>query len=228
MTAVLAFRADVDRERPVWEDRFFQVTPRGLVVKGEAATEADWRALGPKLVQARSSTDWALGDWLLAIEKRYGHTFEMAATITGLAIQTLKSKKSVAAAFEPGCRRSALTFSHHDAVAGLDPAARDRLLDDAEAVRLTREELRDRARQIKETLRAQAEARVEQPVLPGCTTETAATRPKRTTRDVTIRIPEADYDAVMAAVNRIGVRLGTNTISDTILALVRQAGEEHA
>lgn len=101
----------------------------------------EWLEEGRRLVQINRASQWGIGDWLLYGAHRYGEKYVNAALATGYDEQTLKNMRRVASMFEKSRRRD-LSWSHHEAVAALEPAEQDRVLDDAEHNEWTREELR--------------------------------------------------------------------------------------
>lgn len=106
---------------------------------------AEWEALGDGLAHVERTLKWALGDWLLAGEARFGEAAYGAAPVVALfeaARETIRKAMWVCERIPPVRRRTALSFGHHDAVASLDPAVADELLDRAEAEKWTRAQLR--------------------------------------------------------------------------------------
>lgn len=104
----------------------------------------EWEKAGLKLGGASRSTSWWIGDWL-RFGKRYGdRRYTIASRITGYEEKTLRNFSVVAGKFDPRRRRSALTWSHHAEVAGLNPDDQERWLNEAEARKLTVTALRER------------------------------------------------------------------------------------
>ncbi len=93
---------------------------------------------------------WDLGDWLLyGQNKKWGEKYDRAVEATGYDYGTLRNAKSVAKRFPLSRRRDKLTFAHHQEVASLADKDAERLLDQAEAEHLSRNDLRVRVAQIK-------------------------------------------------------------------------------
>jgi hypothetical protein len=90
-----------------------------------------WRAQAPKLGKLVRGIQWVLAAWILHGERAYGERYAQAVSETGLAPQTVLNILAVARAFPPARQREALSFSHHEAVAALDPEAQDAYLDAA-------------------------------------------------------------------------------------------------
>jgi hypothetical protein len=103
---------------------------------------ADYEHVLWALGRARDMTSWALGDAIRFGEAVYGERYAQAIEATGRAKSTLMNYVSVARRVPPSRRRARLSWSHHEAVASLEPRERDRWLDRAEAEGLSVEELR--------------------------------------------------------------------------------------
>ncbi len=116
----------------------------GLDLPDDLLTE-DWLALGRRLAARRGRDNWALGDWACHGDRRYGDLTEAAGEI-GIAYKTLRNLAHVARKLQMSRRRDNLSWSHHGAVADIDPAEADRLLDRAEAEGWSRERMREEAR----------------------------------------------------------------------------------
>ena len=85
----------------------------------------DWRHYGKTLTQMHGAIQWALGDWWVHGEHKYGKRVKALrdGAFGTYAIQTLKNFGWVAKHVETSRRRDVLTFGHHEAVAAL-PAAK--------------------------------------------------------------------------------------------------------
>lgn len=118
-----------------------QFTPTGLLIP-EGMTFEQWEEIGNSLAGIEQARQWWVGDWVNYGEARYGEKYTQALDATGLAYQTLMNAASVARKVEISRRRENLSWSHHEAVAKLDPAEQDRWLDRAASERLTRAEVR--------------------------------------------------------------------------------------
>src|SRR6476620_1904739 len=122
---------------------------RGLDLP-ENLTFEQWAAIGSTLKNAQQSLMWDLGDWLLyGQNKKWGEKYDRALDATGYDYGTLRNAKSVAKRFSLSRRRDKLTFAHHQEVASLADKDAERLLDQAEAEHLSRNDLRIRVAQVK-------------------------------------------------------------------------------
>jgi hypothetical protein len=125
-----------------------KITPCALILPKNMDFDV-WAPLGPKVARLKRFCAWALGDWLSYGEIVYGETYSQACDTTGLNPEYLMILKSVASRIEPHRRRPALSFSHHKAVASLEPREQDRLLDAAEKNQWTREAISAAVREFK-------------------------------------------------------------------------------
>lgn len=115
----------------------------------EGLTYDEWASEAPILAtMARASMFW-LGDHLRYGEFRWGDKCAQAVEATGLAVRTLLNAQWVCSRIPPTERRPDLTFSHHRAVAALDPEPRRQLLARAADEHMTEGELLGRVRQMK-------------------------------------------------------------------------------
>jgi hypothetical protein len=116
-----------------------------------------WLEIGEALQQMERSVKWWLGDWWNYGTRAYGEMASQASKdhvedATGYAYHTIENAAAVARKFENSRRRENLSWSHHDAVAGLSPTDADALLDRAEADGLNVFAMRDAARGRKQAL----------------------------------------------------------------------------
>jgi hypothetical protein len=116
---------------------------------------ARWREIGTTLSHLERAVAWWVGDWWAFGEHRYGALREISEDRgwPGPAYQTCANAAAVCRAFEISRRRETLSFSHHEAVAALAPAEQDRLLDQAERERWSRQQLRDAVRSGRSVVR---------------------------------------------------------------------------
>ena len=105
-----------------------------------------WMGLGAKIGAYSNATAWWLGDWLVFGRMKYGRRYKAAIEATGLGYQTLRNYAVVARRFEPGRRRSDLSFQHHAEVCAMTDDEQDGWLARASAGRWSRNELRRRIR----------------------------------------------------------------------------------
>jgi hypothetical protein len=120
-----------------------------------------WLEIGQTLQAMERSVKWWLGDWWNYGCRRYGEMVSQAARdhvedSTGYAYHTIENAGAVARKFENSRRRENLSWSHHDAVAGLPPVEADKMLDAALDDHLNVFALRDRVRERKRALGGQA------------------------------------------------------------------------
>jgi hypothetical protein len=97
-----------------------------------------------------SSSAWCLGDWLVYGQLRYADRYQDAIAAAGLDYQTLRNYAWVARRFELSRRRESLSFQHHAEVASLPAAEQEQLLDRAEALGWSRNQLRAAIRELRQ------------------------------------------------------------------------------
>ena len=100
------------------------------------------------LGRIHKATAFWIGDWINYGEAAYGEMYAQAVDDLGLDPQTLMNYASVCRRVAGGRRRSGISFSHHAEVASLDPEEQTHWLDQAEAERWSRSELRLRLRNL--------------------------------------------------------------------------------
>lgn len=93
-------------------------------------------------VAVSSQMRFAVGDLLNFCEREHGETLSQLEADTLLSRHTLHNYAWVAGSVAYSRRREALRWSHHEAVASLDPADQTRWLRKAETERLSVDELR--------------------------------------------------------------------------------------
>lgn len=120
-------------------------------------TFAEWESVGVELFRVNAAWQWWVGDWLNYGERKYGQTYEQALSMTGKSIQTLMNVKSVAAEFETSRRREVLSWSHHEACQALPKEQQDKVLDEAENNRLSRNWVREKTAELKGETKEQVE-----------------------------------------------------------------------
>lgn len=103
-----------------------------------------YEALGKALGLINRACSWWVGDWLLFGEGTYGERFAQAASMTGLAEQTLTNRMYVCRNVPPSRRRQGVSFSVHAEVAPMTPREQEKWLRLAADHGLTRAELRAR------------------------------------------------------------------------------------
>jgi hypothetical protein len=123
---------------------YYSISRAGLSIADDTPPEI-MQQLGKDIVTARNACQWLLGDWLNEAEARYGEMYAQFIEQTGYSAQTLYNTKWVASRFEISRRRENLSFSHHAAVASLEPELSDSLLEKAEQGQWSAKELRNAA-----------------------------------------------------------------------------------
>jgi hypothetical protein len=110
----------------------------------------EWQKLGQHLQAQTSKLAWAWGDWWLYGAHRYGERMQLVNGNKwhGPSFKTLANHASVCRKFETSRRREVLSFTHHQAVAALEPAVADQLLDLAQKRKWSAHVLRDRVAEI--------------------------------------------------------------------------------
>ncbi len=136
------------------------ITRNSLSISRELSYE-EWESVGAELFKVEAAWQWWVGDWINYGEKKYGQTYEQALALTDKSYSTLSHAKSVANEFE-SCRRRQLSWSHHEAVQGLDKEHQDAILDQAEREGKPRSWVREKVKEIKgETTIATTDSRLD-------------------------------------------------------------------
>lgn len=102
-------------------------TPVAMILPARLKYEV-WEQLGESIIATRESSKWWLGDWVNGGEARYHEKYAQALDNGVYDLGTWKNFAYVAGRFTPERRREELTWSHHQAVAALEPDVADRLL----------------------------------------------------------------------------------------------------
>jgi hypothetical protein len=104
---------------------------------------AEWSRIGQRLGMMGRCNQWWIGDWIRYGNARYGEKYSRAATLTGYDVQTLTNMVYVATRFDDITRRrDGLSWSHHEAVAALQPAMQERWLTMAAGLKWSVNDLR--------------------------------------------------------------------------------------
>lgn len=125
----------------------------------------------------RDWTAFAIGDLLLYSERAYGEEFAQIAEATGRAAATLVNYRWVAEKVVPSRRRVNLSFSHHEAVAGMAPDGQREWLARAERERLSVVELREHVRHTRVPAEIEPPARAWEETVPEVETCPTCGRP---------------------------------------------------
>jgi hypothetical protein len=132
--------------------------------------ERTWAAVGG----VRESSKWWQGDLLLVGESKYKEKYAQALDQSSAEYGTLRNIAYVAGKFTPERRRPELTWSHHQAAAGVPSEVADNILGQAEEADWSVAQVRMAVREWKEE---QDNAKDATPAAPG-TNGTAAVAPK--------------------------------------------------
>ncbi len=103
-----------------------------------------WAQLGPRFHAIHRRLGWYVGDWINFGEQKFGEKYAQAVSETGYDSGYLANLAWICRTFEQERRREALSFRHHQMVAGLDKPEQDRWLLLAEEKGWTSEELAER------------------------------------------------------------------------------------
>lgn len=108
-----------------------------------------WEEIGNALRQIDRSSRWWIGDWWAFGDHAYGE--RAAQVVDGESFGALANAGYVSRKFETSRRHEVLPWDYHYAVASLEPAEADRLLDKIEADRgnWNRKKLRDYVKALK-------------------------------------------------------------------------------
>jgi hypothetical protein len=104
-------------------------------------------AIGVLLGRWYKASHWAIGDWLLLIERLYPEEWSQMAEVLGLSEENMKDHMRIAERVPRSIRREDLHWSHHRAVAALPPAEQKTWLKRAAAEDLSHAALRDALRE---------------------------------------------------------------------------------
>ena len=101
-----------------------------------------------RLTEAQETVLWAIGDYLQYGEFTYGEKFAQAVEMFGRSESRLQNLQWVARNVPPERRRPALSFRHHEEVAGLEPQEQDIILSKAEQEGLSSQDVREERRKL--------------------------------------------------------------------------------
>lgn len=102
-------------------------------------TEGEWMAVGRAIATVCQSAHWWVGDLLQYGFRQYGKqiSYDLAQQATGYSRTALHTCSYIAKRFPPERRHAALTFFHHQCVAGFPLDGAEELLIEAEELGLT-------------------------------------------------------------------------------------------
>jgi hypothetical protein len=109
----------------------------------------EWIAAGHRIGAIGRCIQWVIGDWLAFGNAKFGERYTRASKITGYDTQTLMNMVYVASRFEVSRRREKLSWSHHEALASMEPGEQEVWLDQAGAHRWSVADLRMMLRQMR-------------------------------------------------------------------------------
>jgi hypothetical protein len=93
-------------------------TPVSLALP-QGLTYDQWRDTLLAYAKVGKAMQWWIGDALQYGEDRYGEEYAQAASETGYSEESLRGFQWVSSRIPPAVRRSTLSWSHHQVVAGL-------------------------------------------------------------------------------------------------------------
>ncbi|MDH5561342.1 MAG: hypothetical protein OEY59_10875 [Deltaproteobacteria bacterium] len=120
-------------------------TETGLHIP-ENTTDFQWQEIGKGLSKMDKAIQWAIGDWFLFGEKKFGEIFELAEDITGYKKGTLINFKAIASKFSPSRRRDELSWNHFQAIQALPEKKQDQIIEAAIKENLSVAKLRNMIR----------------------------------------------------------------------------------
>jgi len=131
----------------IQSEKYFDIPGKMTAVSLELPRDLsydDWASIGPRLVRIREFTNFAIGDWLLFGEGKYGEMFAQAASETGIPEDRLTILKYVSMHVDPARRIDRPNFwSHHREVASLEPKEQTQWLEKSVKNNWTVKELKE-------------------------------------------------------------------------------------
>ena len=116
----------------------------GLYLTNPDLTYDQLEAVGGLLGRMHQSLRFAIGDWLMLVEERFPEEFSQASEVLGLSEDGRREYLRVAQQVPRSIRREELSWSHHRAVAALEPGAQAEHLEAAVKEGLSHHQLRQR------------------------------------------------------------------------------------
>ena len=113
----------------------------GLNLAHMELTRDEYETLGYVLGGMHETLKWAIGDYLIEGERRYGQEAYQLQESLGISEESRRQYVRVAEAIPMSRRHPELTWSHHRAVSALEPAEQDMWLEQAEAHHWSKAEL---------------------------------------------------------------------------------------
>ena len=118
----------------------------GLYLTDPDLSYEQLEAVGGLLGRMHQSLRFAIGDWLLLMETRFPEKFSQAAEVLGISEEGMREYLRVSEKVPRSVRKEQLSWSHHRAVATLEPSEQKEWLRTAVTERLSHHQLRDRLR----------------------------------------------------------------------------------
>ncbi len=132
------------------------LTPVGFQPSRKLTYE-EWEECGRTLQQAAGAVQWWIGDWLNYGEREYGEKYAQAVEVGAMLdrnVETVRAAQWVSERIPIVRRLTTLSWSHHQAVASLEPEEQGALLGEAETNGWSHRQLRDAVRHYKKALEA--------------------------------------------------------------------------
>jgi len=126
------------------------LTPNSLSVTDPEMTVERVAEVLDRIRGMRDAGSWWTGDLIRFSEARHGEKYAQAVDATGLSIGRLMIIVSVCERVAPERRRAELSFSHHETVAALEPAAQSEWLEVAVRSGWSKEQLREALREAEQ------------------------------------------------------------------------------
>lgn len=124
-----------------------------------------WQEIGSTLQQMHRSINWWIGDWLAYGEDNFGEdAYQAIQAVTGRGDDSINQTVWIAKSFPPHLRIDGVSWSHHRAVADLDPVERTELLTTAAREHWSTRVLRDEVERREQAIRLEATGAVSEPV----------------------------------------------------------------
>ncbi len=123
-----------------------RLTATGLTITNPNMPYEQAESIGYTLGDMHKSIQFAMGDWLIFIEAVYPEQWSQMAEALGVSEEKRREYRRVAAAVPKSIRRKHVDWSHHRAVAPLEPAKQREWLKRVEVERMSHHALRDALR----------------------------------------------------------------------------------
>lgn len=112
----------------------------------------EWLSLGQRLQATTKHIQFLIGDWLNHGEARYGAKYTKAVEQLGINLKTAQQYAWLAREYQ-GSRRLELSWSHHQAAAGVEKTQREKILDSAVANKWSVSRLRQEVKPVRSVAR---------------------------------------------------------------------------